>query len=128
MSIFPQACSRAARPAIPALLALLLTACAAPPEPTQPRTVAMAEAKCPQPPYPAVARDAGVEGVTTLSIDVNPEGRVTRVAITEPSGTSEGHRALDALALETMQKCQFPPAPGFLAASSRVAYAWRLKD
>lgn len=111
-----------------AAVCALLAACASAPEPTQPRTVAMADAKCTQPPYPAVARDAGVEGVTTLSIDVNADGRVTRVAITDPSGTSEGHRALDALALETLQKCQFPPAPGFLPATSRVAYAWRLKD
>lgn len=127
MRKFPQILSRTGWLAGVAIAALL-AACASTPVPTQPRTVAMAEAQCAQPPYPALARDAGVEGVTTLSIDVNAEGRVTRVAITAPSGTSEAHRALDALALETLQKCVFPAAPGFLAATSSVAYAWRLKD
>lgn len=127
MSILPQARPRTRLPACLALAALL-AACASPPAPTQPRTVAVAEGKCAQPPYPAAARSTGAEGVTTLAFDVNAEGRVTRVAIVEASGTSPGHRALDALALETLQKCVFPPAPGFLPASSRVAYAWRLQN
>lgn len=110
------------------VMSALLAACASPPEPTQPRTVSMADGKCVQPPYPAEARSTGAEGTTTLSFDVNAEGRVTRIAIVESSGTSTGHRALDALALETLQKCVFPPAPGFLPASSRVAYAWRLQN
>jgi TonB family protein len=127
MNIFLRPSSRFGWPAAATILTLL-AACASSPVPTQPRTASMADAKCTQPPYPTVARTAGAEGVTTLSIDVNAEGRVTRVAIVESSGTSEGHRALDALALETMQKCVFPPAPGFLPVTSRVAYAWRLKD
>jgi TonB family protein len=127
MNTFLRAPSRKAWPAW-ATLAALLTACASAPEPTQPRPVQLAEGKCTQPPYPAVARDTGAEGTTTLSFDVNAEGRVTRVAIVEPSGSTPGHRALDALALETLQKCVFPPAPGFLPASSQMAYAWRLKD
>lgn len=110
------------------LLAALLSACATAPVPTQPRPLSLDEGKCTQPPYPAAARDSGAEGTTTLSFDVNAEGRVTRVAIVEPSGTTVGHRALDALALETLRKCVFPAAPGFLPASSRMAYAWRLKD
>lgn len=130
MSNFPQALSRTRWPARLALAALaaLLAACASPPEPTQPRSVLMSDGKCVQPPYPAEARNTAAEGTTTLSFDVNAEGRVTRIAIVEPSGTTPGHRALDALALETLQKCVFPPAPGFLPASSRVAYAWRLQQ
>lgn len=111
-----------------ATVAALLAACASAPEPTQPRPLQLAEGKCAQPPYPAVARDSGAEGTTTLSFDVNAEGRVTRVAIVQASGSSPGHRALDALALESLQKCVFPPAPGFLPASSQMAYAWRLKE
>lgn len=127
MSTFPPVPSRIATAFCVAATAWL-AACASPPQPTQPRTVSMAEGKCVQPPYPPEARSTGAEGTTTLSFDVNAEGRVTRIAIVEPSGTSTGHRALDALALETLQKCVFPPAPGFLPASSRVAYAWRLQQ
>ena len=108
--------------------AALLVACASAPTPTQPRSVAMSTGKCAQPPYPAEARSTGAEGITTLSFEVDAEGRVTRVAIVGSSGTSTGHRTLDALALDTLNKCVFPPAPGFLPASSRVAYSWRLKE
>jgi TonB family protein len=104
------------------------SACTSTPTPTQPRSVSMSTGKCAQPPYPAEARSTGAEGVTTLSFEVDADGKVTRVAIVGPSGTSPGHRVLDALALDTLNKCVFPPAPGFLPASSRVAYAWRLKE
>ncbi len=88
----------------------------------------MASGKCAQPPYPAEARNSGAEGTTTLAFEVDAEGRVTRAAIIGLSGTSTGHRLLDALALETVNKCVFPPAPGFLPASSKVAYLWRVQE
>lgn len=113
--------------ALPAL-ALLMLGCASKPVPTQPRPVAIESGKCSQPPYPTEARSSGAEGTTSLSFDVDESGKVTRVAIIEASGTSQGHRLLDSLALETLKKCVFPPAPGFLPASAQVAYAWRLKE
>lgn len=110
------------------LAAALLGACATAPVPTEPRSVSMSTGKCTQPAYPSEARRYGAQGSTTLAFDVDAEGKVTRVAIVEPSGTTPGHRVLDELALETLQKCVFPPAPGFLSASSRVAYQWKLSD
>ena len=106
----------------------LLGGCASAPTPTQPRSVSIAAGKCTQPPYPAGARDTDAEGTTTLAFEVDAEGKVTRAAIIGVSGSSTGHRLLDALALETVNKCVFPPAPGFLPASSKVAYQWRLQE
>ena len=111
-----------------AALAGLLAGCASPPAPTQRRAVSMAEGKCTQPPYPPEARASQAEGTTTLEFEVNAEGKVTRVAIVGASGGSAGHRVLDGLALETLNKCSFPAAPGFLPATSRVSYVWRLRD
>ena len=108
--------------------ATLMFACASEPVATQSRTVSMASGKCTQPPYPPEARSTAAEGTTTLSFDVDATGKVTRVAIVEPSGATHGHRVLDALALETLRTCAFPAAPGYLPGSSRVAYAWRLKE
>ena len=107
---------------------ILLGGCASTPTPTQPRSVSIAAGKCTQPPYPAGARDTDAEGTTTLAFEVDAEGKVTRAAIIGVSGSSVGHRLLDALALETVNKCMFPPAPGFLPASSKVAYQWRLQE
>ncbi len=88
----------------------------------------MSTSTCAQPPYPTEAKHHGAEGTTQLDFEVNAQGRVTRVAIVKYSGDGPGHKLLDALALETLNKCTFPPAPGFLSASSRVEYVWRLKD
>jgi periplasmic protein TonB len=104
-----------------------LAACGTP-APTTPRSLSMSQGTCQQPPYPAEARRDQAEGTTELEFEVNALGRVTRVAIVKSSGDTAGHKVLDALALETINKCSFPPAPGFLAASSKVAYVWRLKD
>ena len=106
----------------------ILVGCASTPTATQPRLVSISSGKCAQPPYPAEARSTGAEGVTTLSFEVDAEGKVTRVAIVGASGTTTGHRVLDALALDTLNKCVFPPAPGFLPANSRVAFSWILKE
>ena len=88
----------------------------------------MSTSTCAQPPYPAEAKHLGAEGTTQLDFEVNAQGKVTRVAILKLSGAGPGHKLLDALALETLNKCTFPAAPGFLSASSRVEYVWRLKD
>ena len=106
----------------------LLGGCASAPTPTQPRSVSIAAGKCDQPPYPAGARNSDAQGTTTLAFEVDAEGKVTRAAIVGVSGSSTGHRLLDALALETVVKCVFPPAPGFLPASAKVAYQWRLQE
>ena len=98
------------------------------PAATVPRSVLLSASTCQQPPYPPEARLHGAEGTTELDFEVNALGRVSRVAIVKLSGGGPGHKSLDALALETLGKCSFPPAPGFLSASSRVAYVWRLRD
>ncbi len=107
---------------------LLLAACATEPVATVPRAVAMGASTCTQPPYPAEAKLDEAQGSTQLEFEVNPLGKVTRVVIVKLSGNGPGHKLLDALALETLSKCSFPPAPGFLSATSRVEFVWRLKD
>ena len=64
----------------------------------------------------------------TGRVEVNALGTVTRVAVVASSGDTAGHKVLDALALDTISKCAFPAAPGFLPAQSKVAYVWRLTD
>jgi TonB family protein len=88
----------------------------------------MSTSTCKQPPYPLEAKQFGAEGTTQLDFEVSAQGKVTRVAIVKFSGDGPGHKLLDALALETLNKCSFPAAPGFLSASSRVEYVWRLRD
>ena len=109
------------------VLALSLAACSTP-APTVPRTVSMASVACQQPPYPAEARRTEAAGTTQLEFEVNALGKVTRVAVVISSGDTAGHKVLDALALDTISKCAFPAAPGFLPAQSKVAYVWRLTD
>lgn len=86
----------------------------------------MAKASCQATSYPGEARRLGASGSTEVEFEVNPEGKVTRVAIAKTSGATPGHQALDALALNTISKCVFPAAPGFLSATGRMAYVWRL--
>ena len=97
--------------------------------PTERRSVSVAAAgSCSQPPYPAEARRTEATGTTTLEFEVSAEGKVTRIAITGSSGEGVGHKALDALALETLNKCAFPATPGFLPVTARISYVWQLKD
>jgi TonB family protein len=88
--------------------------------------VTVAKATCQPTNYPDEARRTGAAGQTEVEMEVNPEGKVTRVAITKSSGSSAGHQALDALALNTISKCTFPPAPGFLTGTGRMMYVWKL--
>ena len=88
----------------------------------------MASVACQQPPYPAEARRTEAAGTTQLEFEVNALGKVTRVAVVGSSGDTPGHKVLDSLALETISKCSFPAAPGFLPAQAKIAYVWRLTD
>ena len=127
-------CARVSRPASPSfwvwaapVLGLMASGCAAPaPEATKPRTVVVSKATCQPTTYPDVARRQGAAGQTEVELEVNAEGKVTRVAIVKSSGSTPGHLALDALALNTIAKCTFPPEPGFLSGTGRMVYVWRL--
>jgi periplasmic protein TonB len=112
-------------------VALLIAAAAAActtPAPTAPRSISISASNCQQPPYPAEARRDGASGNTELEFEVNAAGKVTRVAVAKSSGDTPGHKMLDTLALETLNKCSFPPAPGFLPATSKLSYVWKLQD
>ncbi len=118
-------------PAVACALMLLaqITGCAAPPAAaTVPREVSVGKATCQATTYPSEARRLGAAGSTEVEFEVNPEGKVTRVAIAKTSGTTPGHQALDALALNTISKCVFPAAPGFQPATARMVYVWRLEN
>lgn len=88
----------------------------------------MARANCQPTVYPEEAKRLGAAGQTEVEMEVNPEGKVTRVAIIRSSGSTAGHQALDALAINTISKCAFPPAPGFLSGTGRMVYLWRLDN
>ena len=111
----------------PAILLAFLAGCGSP-APTVQRAVSLSAATCQQPTYPAEARRHDAAGTTEIEFEVNAEGKVTRVAIVGPSGTTPGHQALDSLALTTVSKCVFPPAPGFLSGKSKISYVWRIQD
>jgi len=109
------------------ILTVLAGSCALPPPPaTVAREVSMAKATCQPTVYPEEARRLGAAGQTEVEMEVNPEGKVTRVAIIKSSGNTPGHQALDALAINTISKCIFAPAPGFLSGTGRMVYVWRL--
>ncbi|MBC7939460.1 MAG: TonB family protein [Chitinophagaceae bacterium] len=120
---------RTTTPAVALALTLSawLAACSTP-APTVPRNISLSSGKCAQPGYPAEARRSEASGSTEMEFEVNAEGKVTRVAIVKPSGDSPGHQVLDAVALATLRQCSFPATPGFLPASSRMTYLWRLQD
>jgi TonB family protein len=107
-------------------LGSMLAGCAVQPTPTAPREVTMAKATCQAVSYPDQAKRTGATGQTEVEIEVNPEGKVTRAAIAKVSGSTPGHQALDAQALNIISKCTFPPAPGFLSGSGRMVYVWKL--
>ncbi len=112
---------------LPAALTVWAAGCALPAPPaTVPREVSVAKATCQPTVYPEESRRLGSAGQTEVEMEVNPEGKVTRVAITKSSGTTPGHQALDALAINTISKCVFPAAPGFLSGTGRMVYVWRL--
>ena len=61
---------------------------------------------CPQPAYPIPAMRRGMQGVVTLLVAVDSEGRVTQVRLLE----SSGHGILDRAAQDAVAKWIFQPA------------------
>lgn len=61
---------------------------------------------CPQPAYPIPAMRRGMQGVVTLLVAVDAEGRVTQVRLLE----SSGHGILDRAAQDAVAKWVFEPA------------------
>ena len=60
----------------------------------------------PHPPYPFIARKKGFEGKLILEVLVNEDGSVKRVVV----GKSSGHKILDKVSKETVEKWVFIPA------------------
>ena len=60
----------------------------------------------PHPPYPIIARKKGIEGSLILSVSVNKDGSVGNVIIKK----SSGHKILDKVSKETIEKWLFVPA------------------
>lgn len=81
----------------------------------------------PQPNYPTAALRRGMEGVVTLLVTVDADGKVTRVRVLE----SSGHGLLDRAAQDGVRKWRFTPAtengvavPG----AARVPIRFRLQQ
>ncbi len=82
--------------------------------------------------YPRAAVRAGTTGTTVLRIAIEADGRIARIDIEQPSGTTREHRLLDALAVKKFGECRYQPAiddtgqavPGVL----RRALQWRLEE
>lgn len=79
------------------------------------------------PPYPPPSVRAGEEGVTGLSLCVDPRGRVTLATL----AVSSGHPRLDEAALKWIRTARFTPATqaGAPVATCNfpVDYEWRLE-
>ena len=102
------------------------------PEPAEPENAARVDpipdpTASPQPNYPTAALRRGMEGVVTLLVTVDAEGRVTRVRVLE----SSGHGLLDRAAQDGVRKWRFTPAtengeavPG----AARVPIRFRLQQ
>ncbi len=60
----------------------------------------------PHPPYPIMARKKGLQGKLILGVSVNNDGSVKNVSIKK----SSGHRILDKVSKETIEKWIFVPA------------------
>lgn len=71
----------------------------------------------PKPVYPAVARRRGMQGVVLLNVEVNANGRVTRIKILQ----SSGFRILDVAAIQSVEQWKFiPGSKGGINAASIV--------
>lgn len=62
--------------------------------------------KNPHPPYPIVARKKGLQGKLILRVSINNDGTVKNVIV----GKSSGHKILDKVSKETVEKWVFIPA------------------
>jgi protein TonB len=75
---------------------------------------------------------AGTTGKTLLRIAIEADGRVARIDVEQPSGTTREHRQLDALAVRKFGECRYQSAiddagqavPGVL----RREILWNLED
>jgi protein TonB len=61
---------------------------------------------CPKPDYPESARREGQQGMVTVRVLVNEEGRPRSLELSRSSGFA----ALDQAAMETVRRCRFHPA------------------
>ena len=62
--------------------------------------------KNPHPPYPIVARKKGLQGKLILKVSINNDGSVKSVVVRK----SSGHKILDKVSKETVEKWVFIPA------------------
>lgn len=70
------------------------------------RTVACQN--CVRPSYPQSALDEGAEGQPRVSVDINPDGTVRSVTLTQSSGNA----AIDQAAIEAARNSRFQPVAG----------------
>jgi TonB family protein len=93
-----------------------------------PRPTKGAFAYCPKPEYPGRARKEEATGTTQITVIVEPSGEISGAAITRSSGNTSAHAWLDELALQSVEACRAPPAPGYAPARTVVTYRWLLVD
>ena len=60
--------------------------------------------------YPRPVVRANVRGNTLLRIEIDSDGRVSRIDIERPSGSSREHRLLDELAVKKLRTCVYERA------------------
>ncbi|MBF2035510.1 MAG: TonB family protein [Leptolyngbyaceae cyanobacterium T60_A2020_046] len=63
---------------------------------------------CVEPNYPRSALDAGVEGAPQVNVEINPDGTVRSVTLTQSSGNS----AIDQAAIQAARRSRFNPIEG----------------
>ena len=63
---------------------------------------------CVEPSYPRSALDAGVEGAPQVNVEINPDGTVRSVTLTQSSGNS----AIDQAAIQAARRSRFNPIEG----------------
>lgn len=82
---------------------------------------------CAVPDYPARAARNGEEGVVTLALLVNENGKVSDSRVQKSSGS----RDLDKAAISALSMCSFKPAMAGGAAEAgwaQIAYVWKLEE
>ncbi|WP_284620164.1 energy transducer TonB [Aquabacterium humicola] len=85
---------------------------------------------CKRPEYPAAAVRAEATGTTRLVFRVAPDGKVADAEITKSSGTTVGHKLLDASALVALMQCPFTPGTDDgkpVEGTTIVEYVWKLE-
>jgi TonB family protein len=92
------------------------------------QTAAAKQAKISQcvPDYPSTARRADATGVTQMRASIDEEGRVTGVQVTQASGATEEHGALDRAAMAFV-KCMGPYKKSGSPYTTDSKYVWSLR-